>query len=103
MPEPCQIYGAVLVAINRPTPVVPLNFFEQRWGVPRRFSIYIKLKSNMIPSTKETKKKAKPTTAANGNGSSRSGAGLGRNGNGAHAKIPENDSLLEDKDLLRIL
>jgi HAMP domain-containing protein/signal transduction histidine kinase/CheY-like chemotaxis protein len=54
----------------------------------------------MISSTRETKKKAK-LTAANGNGNSRTGNGL--SGNGPKSKIPENDSLVEDKDLLRIL
>ena len=47
----------------------------------------------MVPSTKEIKKKAKPAPSANGNSSR----------NGSRAKEFENDSLLDDKDLLRVL
>ena len=62
----------------------------------------------MVPSARVTKKKAKPTSNANGNGASRStnGNGTARTNGAAKAakeKIYENDSLLDDKDLLRIL
>ena len=63
----------------------------------------------MVPSSKETKKKAKPITAANGSSRSSNGhrkannsTGNGTNG-AAKEKIYENDSLLDDKDLLRVL
>src|SRR6202012_2348342 len=75
------------------------------------FNTQIKQKFNMVPSAKETKKKAKPTSAANGSSRSSNGNGAhrGANGNGngaaraAKEKIYENDSLLDDKDLLRVL
>jgi len=61
----------------------------------------------MVPSAKETKKKAKPTSAANGSSHSTNGHSAARNGNGSSKsskeKIYENDSLLDDKDLLRVL
>src|SRR6201986_23818 len=53
----------------------------------------------MVPSAKEIKKKAKPTSTANGN--SRTTNGVSRNA--SRIKAYENDSLLDDKELLRIL
>jgi len=47
----------------------------------------------MVPSTKEIKKKAKPSPSANGNSSR----------NGSRAKEYDSESLLDDKDLLRVL
>ena len=61
----------------------------------------------MVPSAKETKKKAKPNAAANGSSRSANGNGSARSTTGAariaKEKVFENESLLDDKDLLRIL
>src|SRR5450755_2762500 len=91
MPESCQINGAGLVTIIRSKPE------DTIWCL-----IHIKQKFNMIPSAKELKKKAKPVSAANGsNGSSRQSNGSSRSK--TSAKIHEQESLLDDKELLRIL
>src|SRR5580658_5283342 len=91
MPEPCQINGAGLVAIIR-------SLLENTITCP----IHIKQKFNMIPSAKEIKKKAKPVSvASDSNGSSRHSNGNSRSK--TSDKTYENESLLDDKELLRIL
>ncbi|HEV2480903.1 MAG TPA: HAMP domain-containing protein [Puia sp.] len=61
----------------------------------------------MVPSAKETKKKTKSSSAANGSSHQTNGHSAARSANGASKaakrKTYENDSLLDDKDLLRIL